>query len=263
MKSKIFLLFFLFSLPLFSQEETAPVTETVIIDSTWEDRYYSTPEVDSILHYNPETSNTVYPKKFAPEFREKYKGEEFDYTTIKPRESLWEKIGRKIQEMIEAVFGKMNPAKANSVTETIIRLLAIIIIGFILYFVIRYVVGKDGNFFFSKKNKKVNIATGDLAENIHEINFPESILQFEKQKDYRSAIRYHFLFILKKLSDKKLIEWNPEKTNRDYLYELKAEKSKEKYQKLSYIFDHVWYGEFEISENDYEYFKNQFLTSEL
>ena len=99
-----------------------------------------------------------------------------------------------------------------------------------------------------------------MYENIHEINFPESILGFERSGDYRSAIRYHFLFVLKKLSDKKRINWNPEKTNKDYVRELKADHLQEEFSKLSYIFDYVWYGEFSIDEESYEKFKEQYQS---
>jgi len=265
MKRKIFFIFiFLIISFAFSQEKEKPVVETVVVDSAWSENFNDNKiDADSLLTISPETSNTIYPKTIDPDFRKKYKDEDFNYTTIKPKESLWDRMMRKLRKTLESIFGEMDPLKATSITETIVRLLAILVIGFILYFLIRYIVGKDGSWIFGKKNKKLNIQTGDLHENIHEINFPESILQFEKQKDFRSAIRYHFLFVLKKLSDKKLIDWNPEKTNRDYFYELKNENSKENYRKLAHIFDHVWYGEFKINESDYQYFKNQFLNSEL
>lgn len=123
--------------------------------------------------------------------------------------------------------------------------------------------GKDGNLFFGKKNKKVNINAEELHENIHEINFPESIAKFEREGDYRSAVRYQFLFILKKLSDKKQINWNPEKTNKDYTAELKNIDLKNEFAGLSYIFDYVWYGEFNIDEQNYLKFKSQYQAFKI
>ncbi|MEI7487385.1 MAG: hypothetical protein WCJ72_08235 [Chryseobacterium sp.] len=54
--------------------------------------------------------------------------------------------------------------------------------------------------------------------------------------------------MLKKLSDKKSINWNPEKTNKDYVTELKVPNLKNEFSNLSYIFEYVWYGEFSIDE---------------
>mgnify|MGYP001796922031 CR=1 FL=1 len=123
--------------------------------------------------------------------------------------------------------------------------------------------GKDGNFFFSKKNKAVNINNSVLHENLHDINFLASIAAFEHNKAYRSAIRYQFLFVLKKLSDEKLIQWNPEKTNTDYNSEIEDSNQKESYQKLSYIFENVWYGEQKIDEQLYSKLKSNFTESPL
>lgn len=222
-------------------------------------QYYT----DSLLLENPTTDNIVFPKSFEDKFQSKYKGSDYDYTTIKPRESLWQKIQKRIRKILESIFGKVDPNKTEKYAENIMRIFAVIVIGFVLYFLIKFLLGKDGNFFFSKKNKKLNIANQDLQENIHEINFSESIEKFERQKDYRSAVRYQFLLVLKKLADKKLITWNPEKTNKDYLSELKTKELKMGFKELAYIFDYVWYGEFEVNEENYNTFKQKFLNFKI
>ena len=232
--------------------------EPSAIDSSFiygEDEYVKS---DSDLKKIPVSNEVVFPKKFAENFQSKYKSEEFDYTTIKPRESLWEKMKKKIAEIMRAIFGEVDPLKTSNYAEIILRFFAIIIIGLVIYFLLKFLLGKDGNYFFGKKNKKLNIAEQDLEENIHEINFPNSINDFERKKDYRSAIRYQFLFVLKKLSDKKLLEWNPEKTNKDYLAELKDKNQKSEFKELVYIFNNIWYGEFEVDEKSYNRFKEKF-----
>ncbi len=245
--------------PISAQEEEFP---PVIVDTVWnQNNDEHLLPLDSILKHDIETRNTHYPKKIDPKFREKYQGDDFNYTTVKPKESLFAKIYRQIQKILESIFGEMDPLKADRITSTIFRILAILLGATVLYFLIRFLMSKDGNFFFGKKNKKLNIQSGDLHENIHEINFPSSILEFERNKDYRSAIRYHFLYLLKKLSDKKLIQWNPEKTNRDYSHELKDSRLKAQYEKLAYIFDNVWYGEFKVNETEYHHFADQFQKS--
>ncbi|MBB6332082.1 hypothetical protein HNP24_003074 [Chryseobacterium sediminis] len=213
---------------------------------------------DSVLMKNPVSENTAYPKTFKENIPSRYKGNEFDYSVSKPRESFFQKLMRKLNQIIQGIFGETALTKSGEFTAILIRLFAIILVGFLLYFIIKYIMGKDGNFIFGKKNKKLDLNVQELHENIHEINFPESIAKFELAGDYRSAVRYQFLFALKKLSDKKLINWNPEKTNKDYATELKAPHLKNDFSNLSYIFDYVWYGEFSIEEQSYQKFKNQY-----
>ena len=261
MKFRFFLIFFLLQFIPGTSQELPPPPIFHFKDSAEvlsNEQFYS----DSILLKKPTTDNIIFPKSFGEKFQSKYKGSDYDYTTIKPRESLWQKIQKRIIKILEAIFGNVDPSKSGKYAEDIIRIFAVIIIGFVLYFVIKFLLGKDGNFLFSK-NKKINIENQDLQENIHEINFSESIEKFERQKDYRSAVRYQFLLVLKKLADKKLINWNPEKTNKDYLSELKSNDLKSNFKDLAYIFDYVWYGEFEVNEENYTQFKQKFLNFKI
>lgn len=262
--NKFFLLLLIFStvgLTKAQTENDPPQSiEEVYLDSVNTGHYKNMYRADSVLSKNPVTENTVYPKQFTENVPSRYKGKEFDYRTVKPRMSFWEKVMKKIAEIIESIFGETVLTKSGNFAGVLIRLFAIIIVGFLLYFIIKYVMNKNGISLFGKKNRKVDIRDEELHENIHEINFPESILKFEKSGDFRSAVRYQFLFILKKLSDKKLIIWNPEKTNKDYVNELKAPHLKNNFYDLSYIFDYVWYGEFNIDEESYMKFKSQYQS---
>lgn len=255
----IFLLIFLAAGYVHAQDDPPPTAE-VYVDSVSTGHYKNMYRADSVLQNKPVTDNTVYPKKFKENVPSRYKGEDFDYTTTKPRMSVWEKLMKKIVEILNSIFGETVFTNSANIAGMLVRLFAIILAGFLLYFIIKYLIGKDGGFLFGKKNKKVDLKDEELHENIHEINFPESILKFEKSGDFRSAVRYQFLFVLKKLSDKKLIAWNPEKTNKDYVAELKVPHLKDEFFQLSYIFDYVWYGEFSISEESYQKFKTQYQS---
>lgn len=246
----LFLLFSLFGSFTFSQYEE--VEEVVIVDSATTETFM---ESDSLVRTNYSTDNILYPKNFVPNYKNKYKGDDFNYKVVQPKESLWDLIKRKIAQFL---FKNIDPNKAAIYTTNILRFFGIIIIGFLLFIVIRYLMSKDGNFFFGRRNRKINITSQDIEENIHEINFPERILTLEKQQDYRSAIRYHFLYSLKKLTDKNLINWNVEKTNRDYLRELKNKNLQEDFRRVIYIYDYIWYGEFDTKEEDYQHYKSYF-----
>ncbi len=258
----VFLLIFLSAERLSAQTENdpPPPAAEVYLDSINTGHYRNMYRADSILKKNPLSENTVYPKNFKPDIPSRYKGKDFDYTTVKPRMSFWEKLMNKISRLMESIFGQTIFTKSGSIAGILIRFFAILLIGFLLYFIVKFLIANGGISFFGKKNRKLDIRDEELHENIHEINFPESILKFEKSGDFRSAVRYQFLYTLKKLSDKKLITWNPEKTNKDYLAELKAPHLKNHFYDLSYIFDYVWYGEFMIDETSYLKFKNQYQS---
>ncbi len=85
-------------------------------------------------------------------------------------------------------------------------------------------------------------------ENIHEMDFESLIKEAVEAKEFKNAIRLIYLFALKNLADKHLVEWQPGKTNHDYLFELKREEVKEGFGSLSFYFEYAWYGDFPISE---------------
>ena len=251
---RIILLFLHFFVLGISQDLPSPIYET--IDSLVV--YSADSSADSLLYERPETDNATFPKYFEEQFQSKYKGEEYDYSIKKTSESLWQKIKKKIIRWLDSLLGNADPGKSTSSGENILWFFAIVLGGLLIYFLIKIFINKNGNFFFNKKKEKLNIHHQNLQENIHEINFPESISNFERQHDYRSAIRYQFLLVLKKLADQKNITWNPEKTNKDYLLEIKKPQLKEGFKELIYIFDNVWYGEFVINEDKYNQFKQKF-----
>ncbi|WP_051190409.1 DUF4129 domain-containing protein [Kaistella palustris] len=206
------------------------------------------------------TDNLVYPKSFQEGFREKYKTPDFDYSTTKPRESLWQKLQKRLIKLIQTIFGQTDPLKSATYVIYILRFLALAISAVVVYFLIRFLLGNSGNIFFGKRRGKFNITSQDIVENIHEINFAGKIADLEKTKDFRAAVRYHFLYVLKKMSDQKILRWTPEKTNKDYLAEINNSNLQKDFKELTYIFDYVWYGEFNVTENDYFSYRQKFLN---
>lgn len=248
MKYRLLYILLLFSFCAFSQNverETIHIKKAVIKTLKHKD---SIKETDEVLHS----------KKFEKEFQDNYQTSDFDYSLTKPKESLWQKIKRKIGEFLSEIFEDVEVNKINASLGQVLNIIAFLVIVSGLFFLLRFLFGKDGNWFFSKKNKKINPKSRIIDENIHELDFSKLITNFEQQQDFRSAIRYQFLHLLKHLTDSGRIEWNPEKTNKDYLKELKKDNLYEDFKSLVYIFDNVWYGEFLVSEEMYKNAKQQF-----
>ncbi len=256
MKLRLFLLISLLSIRSFGQA-VPPPAGVVDLDTLMLVEYVEY-TADSLLKQNPVTDHVLEKRTFEKPLSARYSGPDYDYATVKPHKSFWQKLMERVDRLLRRIFGEVNPQENSEFTANLLRVVAVVIIAFVLYFLIRFLMGKEGNFFFSRKNKKINLPNADLRENIHEIDFPKSISGFERSHDFRSAIRYHFLFVLKKLSDKKQIAWHPEKTNQDYFSELKNEAAKDQFAELVYVFDYVWYGEFEISEEQYLGFARKF-----
>lgn len=220
-------------------------------------------DADSLLQANRITDNPVNKRNFPYNLKKKYYGSDFSYTATSPKESLWSRMMRRLSNFLRKFFGEADTAKAGNITVIVLRLLAIAVIGTVVYFIVKFILSKKGNLLLSKRNQKITVGEEPLPENIHEINFPAEIARFETEKNYRFAIRYQFLMVLKKLADRNIIEWQPEKTNREYSAEIADRDRREKFDGLAYIFNYVWYGEFDITSADYANFKTKFSSLQV
>jgi len=115
-----------------------------------------------------------------------------------------------------------------------------------------------GLFYFSKEDKISGFK--EIKENINEIDFDTLISEAISKSNYRIAVRLHYLKTLKLLSDRKMIDWKINKTNHNYVKEIKEAEIKKPFEKLTYLFEWIWYGELHIEESLFEETKNSFMN---
>ena len=111
---------------------------------------------------------------------------------------------------------------------------------------------------FGRKSQKNGLDYEVMTENIHEIDFEQSIEEAISQKNYRLATRLFYLKSLKHLSDQNKIDWKPTKTNRSYLYEILDNQLKSNFENITRQFEYVWYGDFNITEQQFLELKTDF-----
>lgn len=116
-----------------------------------------------------------------------------------------------------------------------------------------------GVFYFLKnriKNEPINPAQTNIEElNLNTIKKSELELLLEKSlidENYRACVRIYFNFILKELIKKGCIRWKKEKTNFDYIIEMKNQENHELFEECIRVYDLIWYGEYIITKENYE-----------
>ena len=70
-------------------------------------------------------------------------------------------------------------------------------------------------------------------------------------KAYRLAIRLYYLMIIKQLTEKELIKWKKDKTNREYLREMSQNPHYNGFREVTSLFEIIWYGEVDLKEKDF------------
>lgn len=79
-----------------------------------------------------------------------------------------------------------------------------------------------------------------------------------KNKDFRTAVRYYYIRSLKHLAGKEMIEWQVNKTNSQYIKELREPGIKNPFEKLTLLFEKAWYGGTNLEEAHFEEARNLF-----
>jgi hypothetical protein len=198
---------------------------------------------------------TVSQRHFDKDALTRYsKRPEFQYHEDIAEPSLWTRFWRWFWSLFD--FSEIKPVNAGGFWPFVLMILKylflIVGIGAII-FVILKMIGIDLINLFGRKSVQATLPYTESLENIHEINFDTEIENAINTRNYRLAVRLLYLKCLKQLNDANLIDWQPDKTNHNYINELGSNPQSGAFKNLTRQFEYVWYGEFPI---DGDLFKN-------
>jgi len=202
------------------------------------------------IHYD---TGEIQQRKFSTDNLEKYKSDaDFNYEVKKRKisllERIWDWFKRVFLKFLSWLFG--NKAAAG-ILAVIVKILPYLIAAIVLFLLLKFFLKVDMNTIISGKTEKAMVSLTDEEELIKNEDLSVLIQKAIGQKNYRLAIRYYYLLILQKLSKHEIIDWQQQKTNEDYIKEIKEELLKNKFASSTYLYDFVWYGNFAINEPEF------------
>ena len=131
---------------------------------------------------------------------------------------------------------------------------------FAIIYVVLKLVGMEKIGLFTK-NKKDFSELEYLVEqeDIYAIDFAEAIREALQQKNYRLAVRLHYLQTLRLLTDRELINWKQNKTNDVYVYELKNTPLHTSFSYLTSVYNYALYGEMPLTAEQFSVVRDEYL----
>ncbi len=115
---------------------------------------------------------------------------------------------------------------------------------------------------FAPRSRKIsssnNFSIEKIEEHFHETDLEKFIREAVEEKQYALAIRLYYLTIIKELSLSKMIKWKRDKTNRNYLSEIRSTALFNPFREVTQIFERVWYGQEHLDEEEYLSIKPKF-----
>ena len=242
------ILFFLIFCPLliFSQKDIVEAVESDTTTDTETTEYYM--YLSDSLAYNKSTAYENK-RKFKVDLKDKYSGKDFQY-----KEEEQKKEEPKPVAAPNLSFAKAFAAFMKSIFPFLLG-------AIVVYIILKLYLGAPSSLWNSKASSK-KIADKLIYEDDDIENTDlESLLQKAlDQNQTRLAIRYYYLILLKKMSEKEIIKYDKDKTNSEYLFEIADTNTRKEYSYLSYIYNYVWYGEFELNESDFSTIQNRYKS---
>ncbi len=195
-----------------------------------------------------ETESVIVERTFNKEKLQEAKDNP-DYTydiVVKKEGPSWlDKILYRIGQFLFNVFY----SPTGSVESVFFYVICFALVVLFIYLILK--MNAIGIFSRTNTNNKADLGFSELDEDINSIDFDKMIEEAVRTGMYRRAVRLNFLKALKLLSDKSLIDWEINKTNRDYFYELKSESIREGFKDITHIYEYVWYGNLELDSEKF------------
>lgn len=202
------------------------------------------------------TVEVIVPKEIRelPEnFKEDYTSKKYDYTE---HISWSSRIKAWFIDLLKD-FLKVSSEKAGSIFYWLRVAFYAVVTLVAVYIIARLFLRKEGRWIFRKNPEEINLDNA-IHEDIQSVNFKALIASAEAQKNYREAVKYSYFYMLKKLDEAKIINFDPQKTTYDYQLELDNTKFNTLFNKAAYYYTYIWYGEFTVDESEYQTTSNVF-----
>ncbi len=199
-------------------------------------------------------------KRHFDNLKETYTGEDFIYERNVESSGWWTRFKQWLNDWFRDIFKLKSQGQSSNITDIAIKVAGVIIFILVIYFIFKAVMNDEGSWVFGKSSDKNIIPVKDIEANIQATDFKSLIATAENENNYRLAIRYYYLWLLKGLTNSEIIEYDVEKTNSDYQNEIVIDDIKNKFSYTSYLYNYIWYGEFDVDESQFNKAKNAFIT---
>lgn len=200
-------------------------------------------------------------KTFEKNFKKKYTDSEFVYEYKTPEKNAWDRFKEWLANVFKDLFRFSSNETSMNFVSILLKVLAVLIIVAVIYLIAKALINKEGQWIFGKDSNRKTVYYTDIEKNIHLLDFKKLIEESLEKGDKRLCIRYYYLWLLKVMAQNHYIEWDIEKTNSDYLYEIQSPTHKQEFTYLSYLYNYIWYGEFEIDDNMFQKAQISFKNS--
>lgn len=189
---------------------------------------------------------------------------DIDYTEEPSKKKKQKAEDEAPQSRYDDIRNRRRPVEVGSGLSSALLIFTLIIIAIVgIILLARNLLGLEvipRNKKLKKKAAVGGVNLKDIEENIHESDLEAFIGKALAEQKYALAVRLYYLLLLKELSAAGLIRWKRDKTNRQYLNELRKTPLAPDFLKATRIFELAWYSKYEIDEEHFKRIEPEFKS---
>ena len=207
-------------------------------------------------------SSAIEPRYFDQSHIAEYKKDkDFDYTRNE-QEHPWIKAIKRwfykiLIKIFNWIFGHKNGVKYLAI---MLKYLPYIFLAVLSFFIIKFLLQVDLKEILTGIPDEPVVNYGTDEEIIRKQDIDKLIREALEKGDLRLAVRYYYLKLLKLLEQKQFINWEAQKTNWEYLKEIKDENVKSGFKRFTNWYDYIWYGNYPVGEHEFDIISKEFSS---
>jgi hypothetical protein len=206
---------------------------------------------DSAKVVNAWDERSVEVRKAPDQVMEGYKKDaDYRYDRYQNPESLWDRFLQWLWSLVP--HGKVT----SNITNWVLIILAAITLTFLVF--VLFGIKIKSLFILSKNANSLHPEFALNGDDIHDSKLTDLLRLYIETRALRQATRVMYLLVLRELDKNGFIRWQKGKTNSDYCYELPNPDIKGEFKKMVLAYEYVWYGEFELSDHQFEEIQRQY-----
>jgi len=205
-------------------------------------------------------SASVTQKFFPKDLKELYAGSEYVYEINKNTTGWFTRFKEWLSQKLKSFFDIRSDADAAQWADILLYTFCAIVFVSVVFIIVKLIMNKEGRWVFGRSSDKKLLSVKDIENNLQVTDFNVIIADAVKNNEFRLAVRYYYLWSLKLLAAKGLIQYDVEKTNTDYLAEIKNAPVKNQFAYTAYLYNYIWYGEFPVDGDGFAIAAKKFKT---
>ncbi len=164
---------------------------------------------------------------------------DYNYEELTDQSSLWTDFKEWLLSTLKKIFGIEDFSEFWEIVFDVLPYVGLILfLVIIAWYLVRYNTGSQ----IMRQHEKAKVTLTEEEELILKRDLEELANQAITNKEYRLAVRYLYLNCLKRLEMKGMVRYSNEKTNFDYVKEIKHADIASAFKTITIAYEQIWYG---------------------